>query len=132
MPTRADPRHTLGRLGEELAAHHLKARGHQILDRRARTPAGEVDLVTLARGTVVFAEVKTRRARSPVAPIDSAHGPFTKIDMRKRARLRRAAAAWLSENPSRPYARAVRFDAIGIVVDAAGRVRALEHVEDAF
>jgi putative endonuclease len=132
MPQRTDPRRRLGALGEELAARHLEARGHRILDRAARTRAGELDVVAFADATIVFAEVKARRVRSRKTPIDPEQGPLAKIDARRRARLRRAATAWLSARPERPYARRIRFDAIGIVVDARGNVLSLEHVEDAF
>jgi hypothetical protein len=42
------------------------------------------------------------------------------------------AASWLSQRPERPYARALRFDAIGITFDRTGRLVALEHLEGAF
>lgn len=50
-----------GRDGETRAALWLRMKGWQILDRRVRTGAGEIDLV-MRRGTVVaFVEVKWRR-----------------------------------------------------------------------
>ena len=51
---------TRGREGETRAAWYLRLRGWRILDRRVRTPVGEVDLVA-RRGTLIaFVEVKTR------------------------------------------------------------------------
>ena len=41
-------------------------------------------------------------------------------------------AAYLSDVRDRPWARDVRFDAIGVVVDARGTLLRLDHVEDAF
>jgi putative endonuclease len=46
--------------------------------------------------------------------------------------LRKMAARWLVERRERPYADELRFDAIGVTVDPAGRLVALEHVEQAF
>jgi putative endonuclease len=129
MATRTDPRGALGHLGEELAARHLRGQGMQILARCAHTAAGEVDLVAYADGTIVFVEVKTRRVRARAA---TERDPLESIGPRKRARLRRAGAAWLSEHRERPHARTIRFDAIGVTIDAAGRALALEHVRDAF
>ncbi len=49
-----------GREGERRAAWWLWLRGWRILDRRVRTPAGEVDLVARKGNLVAFVEVKTR------------------------------------------------------------------------
>ena len=49
-----------GREGERRAAWWLWLRGWRILDRRVRTPAGEVDLVVRKGNLVAFVEVKTR------------------------------------------------------------------------
>ncbi len=40
--------------------------------------------------------------------------------------------AYLSEVDDRPKRRRVRFDAIGVTFDAAGRLASLEHLEGAF
>jgi len=43
------------------------------------------------------------------------------------------AAAWLREQRAvRPRARTIRFDAIGVLVDARGALRRLEHLEGAW
>jgi hypothetical protein len=43
------------------------------------------------------------------------------------------AFSWLRDRRSeRPYGATLRFDAIGLTVDASGRLLALEHIEDAF
>jgi len=53
-----------GREGERRAAWWLWLRGWRILDRRVRTPAGEVDLVVRRGSLVAFVEVKTRASAS--------------------------------------------------------------------
>ena len=121
-----DPRRHLGRLGEQLAAEHLMRRGFRILERNYRTRWGELDVVAFDGQVLAFCEVKTRRANPHVpAPFDSLH-------QRKRAQVRRMARRWLSECPDRPSATVLRFDAIGITVDRAGRLVRLEHLEGAF
>ena len=40
-----DPRHSLGRRGEELAAEHLERLGYRVVARNYRTRFGELDLV---------------------------------------------------------------------------------------
>jgi putative endonuclease len=51
----------LGRWGERVALMVFALRGARILDRRARTPFGEVDVVVREAGVLVLVEVKLRR-----------------------------------------------------------------------
>ncbi len=53
----------LGRRGERRAAWFYRLRGYRILERNARLPAGEIDLVVKRGATIVIAEVKTRQTR---------------------------------------------------------------------
>ena len=82
-----------------------------MLARRARTEAGEIDLVAEREGLLAFIEVK---ARSSLAEAASALGP------RQRARLSAAAECWLAENPGRGAA-GVRFDVLLVAADGAVR-----------
>lgn len=52
-----------GREGETRAAFWLRAKGWQVLDRRVKTPAGEIDLVARRGKLVAFVEVKWRNKR---------------------------------------------------------------------
>jgi len=123
---RTDRRKSLGRLGEQLAAEHLMCRGFQIVERNFRTRWGELDIIARDGLTLVFCEVKTCRSGGRgVTPFDSLHP-------RKRAQVRRIARSWLSLRKPRPVASALRFDAIGITIDPAGQLVALEHLEGAF
>lgn len=119
-----DLRHRLGRVGEQLAAAHLERRGFAILARNHRTRWGELDLIAADAQRIVFCEVKTRRLGSS--------GPFDGLREAQCRRLRRMAAAWLQEQPDRPRTPELRFDAIGVTIDARGRLVALEHLEGAF
>ena len=123
-PRRADPRHALGQLGERLAAEHFERLGYRIVARNHRTRFGELDLVVMDEETIVFCEVKTRRAGSGA--------PWDALDDRKRKQVRTMGAAWLSETHDRPRAARLRFDAVGVVVDAHGALVRLEHLEGAF
>jgi len=99
-----DPRHHLGELGEQLAVQHLERRGFVLLDRNFRTRFGELDIVASRGNTFVFVEVKARPSAEAAA---EALGPH------QRARLERAAAAWLGMRGTRfaPQSPArVRFD----------------------
>jgi putative endonuclease len=122
----SDPRHRLGRLGEELAGDHLARCGFRVLDRNYRTRWGELDLIAFDGRTLVFCEVKTRRLPGRCGQ------PFDAVPTRKRAQVRKIAGSWLQERRDRPYANAIRFDAIGVLFDLADRLVALEHLEGAF
>jgi putative endonuclease len=119
-----DARQGLGRAGEALAAQHLERLGYEVLARNHRTRFGELDLIATDGESIVFVEVKTRRLGSG-RPFDSLH------DL-KRTQVRRMAAAWLSEVRDRPFFADLRFDAIGVVLDARGELVDLEHRERAF
>ena len=129
-----DPRRTLGRLGEELAVTHLRRMGFALLERNARTRYGEIDVIAFDGRTLVFVEVKTRRSRgSPRKSSGPEEHPLAALRPRQRARLRRLAAAWLyDETHVRPSAHTIRFDAIGVTVDARDALLRLDHVEGAW
>lgn len=119
-----DPRHRLGRAGEQAAVEHLRRRGFQVVARNHRTRFGEIDLIGFDGVTLAFCEVKTRRAGSG--------SPWEALTAVKCRQVRRIAAAWLAATPDRPRAAHVRFDAIGVVIDAHGRLVRLDHLEAAF
>jgi putative endonuclease len=138
-----DGRGQLGRLGEELAAAHLERLGFTILARNVRTRHGEIDLIVFDGSTLVFAEVKTRRARHGVYETRAHRDPLASCDplasLRppQRLRLRRLALAWLSSDRTRagsrrPTAKTIRFDAVGVTVDARNRLLRLDHLEGAW
>lgn len=120
----SDLRRHLGRSGERVAAEHLQRLGFDVLERNYRTRWGELDLVAYDGRTLVFCEVKARRAGT--GP------PFEALHAGKQRRVRRMAASWLVERSDRPRAPDLRFDAIGVTVDGQGRLVAVEHLEGAF
>jgi putative endonuclease len=121
-----DPRRHLGRLGEDLALAHLERLGFTLVARNHRTRHGEIDLVVFDGTTLVFAEVKTRRANG------SGRGPWESLHARKRRQVRHMAASFLAERAGRPFSPELRFDAIGVVIDPRGALMALDHLEAAF
>jgi len=105
-----------GRIAETAAAWWLRLKGWRILDRRVRTPVGEVDLVAKRGSLVVFVEVK-RRATG--AELDYA------IDERRLARVA-AAADYLAHRYAGP-GDDIRID---VILIAPGR--SLRHIENAW
>jgi putative endonuclease len=124
MPT--DRRRQLGAAGEQLAADHLARCGFRILDRNYRTRWGELDIVAYDGRILAFCEVKSRRvAHDRRKAFEALHPP-------KRNQVRKMAACWLIERSQRPFAREVRFDAIGVTFSPDGRLLGIEHLEGAF
>jgi len=127
-----DPRRTLGARGEELAARHLEARGYEVVERNFRTRYGELDVVARDARCLVFCEVKARIVRGEASTSDVL-GPFAAIGHRKQRQVRAMAREWLGQAPLvGPRPAEIRFDAIGVSFDRAGRLIALEHLEAAF
>ncbi len=54
----ADPRRTVGRLGEDLAAEHLTRLGFTTLARNVRTRYGEIDLIVFDGRVIAFMDTR--------------------------------------------------------------------------
>jgi len=119
---------SLGRAAEDLVADRLTAAAWEILERNARSRHGELDIVALDRRTLVFVEVKAGRAGSAYGP----ERPVLAVGPRKQRRIRSLATAWMSEHRDLPRYDGIRFDAVGVTYDRAGRVTDYEHIEGAF
>ena len=100
-------RDRIWRRGEDAAAEVYRGSGLEVIERNYRCPSGEIDLVLRDGSTIVFCEVKARSS-------DRFGSPMQAVDARKQARLRRLAAAWLSER--RPGRVNVRFDVVSVIV----------------
>jgi len=122
-------RQRTGRIAEQLVARRLTAEGWELLERNARSRHGELDLVALDGGTLVFVEVKAGRRGAAFGP----ERPVLAVDWRKQRRVRRLATAWIAERRGNlpPY-REIRFDAIGVTLDRDDRAVEVEHLRGAF
>jgi putative endonuclease len=120
-----DLRHKLGSAGEQFAADHLRRLGLRIEARNVRTRFGEIDIIATDARTVVFCEVKTRRASRSA-------DPFSGFRLEQQRRVRAMAVAWLAEASASVRRQDLRFDAIGILIDGQGALVALEHLEGCF
>ena len=122
-------RQRTGATGERIACERIGAAGWTILERNARTRAGEIDLVARDGPALVFVEVKTMRSGVRRGP----ERPALAVGPRKQLRIRRLARAWLAER-GRSAGRysTIRFDVIGIRLDPADNVVEFEHIRSAF
>ena len=98
-------RQLLGRIGEDLAAGALAARGYAILERRFTTDRGDIDIIAEDGDTLVFVEVRARGT----AEFGAAAESVTEAKKRQVARL---AAEYLAirKIANRPC----RFDVVAI------------------
>jgi putative endonuclease len=111
-----------GRRGEDLAHRFLQGRGLRVVARnyRARSGAGEIDLVAWDGDTLAFVEVKSRRTEEFGTP-DRA------VDRDKRQALVRAGREYARR--ARIDWKRVRFDVVSVVFSDPP---ALSHVRNAF
>jgi putative endonuclease len=116
----------LGKRGEKIAAKLLKTKDYSILCRNYKVKSGEIDLIARDGDTLVFVEVKSRRAK-PGAALDLR--PAENLSARQRERIYRASQSYLSDidNPAVIY----RFDLIEVVLSRF-KIHAVRHWENNF
>jgi len=114
-------RHTLGSLGESIAAIFLEKKGYTVLERNWRTPYGEIDLIAKENNVVIFVEVKTR-ASSTLGP------PEISITPGKEEHIRSAAEYFIQQHPE--LINDWRIDAITIQIQANNSPPLIDHFEN--
>jgi putative endonuclease len=109
-----------GRAGEDVAALYLRLQGFSILDRNRRGDGGEIDLLARDGRSLVFVEVRLRRAGARV-------GAAASISPDKRRRLRAAASRLLHARDDLTWpGRTVRFDVV--TLELAGQELRVRHL----
>lgn len=114
-------RAALGKAAEDLACEELERRGYAVLARRYRRRGGEVDIIALDGGTVVFVEVKARGG------LEFGSGGEA-VTAWKRRRIAHVAMDFLARH--RLHDRPCRFDTVSVHGGPDGP--RLEIVQNAF
>lgn len=109
-----------GDRGEREAARFLRGRGLRILERGYRTAQGEIDLIARDGDTLVFVEVKSRRAGEPAEAVTPA----------KQKRLTLAALHYLRRHDL--LEQRCRFDVVAIVWPDGRQPATIDHIPHAF
>ncbi|TCS79204.1 YraN family protein [Tepidibacillus fermentans] len=112
-------RKILGKWGEEKAKEYLLSQGYVLIEENWRTRYGELDLIMLDQGTVVFIEVRTKSNLHYGKAIES-------IDQRKQHKLLLTAQAFLQSK--KWWDRPIRFDMVSL--DKIQGVYHIQHVKD--
>jgi len=127
----ANARQLLGNRAEIMVAARLSRSGMRIVARNQRTSEvrGEIDLIVLDGRALVFVEVKALSADAVAGPAR----PVLAVGHRKRRKVRSLAVAWLRDHDGFvPPHDTLRFDVVGVRIDAAGQPVDWEHVRAAF
>jgi putative endonuclease len=113
-------RKLLGRKGEDRAARFLIDQGYKILERNYRTRSGEIDLIALHNGEVVFVEVKTRTS-------DAFGAPELAVTPQKQRKMIKAALGYITYKKLHQVP--CRFDVVAI---SPATERGVELIQNAF
>ncbi|MCX7703569.1 MAG: YraN family protein [Planctomycetota bacterium] len=108
-----------GEEAEAIAVRYLKRRGYEIIVRNFRVRGGEIDIIALKKGVLVFVEVRSREGGSLVSAAES-------VTPRKVQRIKRAAKLYLAKHPKALERFSVRFDVVTLDGDR------VTHHEDCF
>ncbi len=121
MPPRASHLR-IGERGEAAAVELLEANGCRILACNYRCPHGELDIIALDQGVLVFVEVKTRSSSAFGPPRDA-------VTPAKRRKLARSASHYMLAHLEQECA--YRADIIEVAL-RRGAVAAVRHLKGAF
>jgi len=110
----------LGKLGEKLAAEHLRKKGYTIITQNYFYGKAEVDIVARTDKHLVFVEVKTRQS-------SYLSDPEFMVPMKKQRQVIKAADAYVKEFDLDVES---RFDIITVIVNK--EYTKVDHLEDAF
>jgi putative endonuclease len=117
----SEPRHAVGKAGEEAAVQYLCQQGYRILERNYRCRFGEIDLIARDGRTLAFVEVKTRRSQR--------YGPAAAaVTLEKQRHLIKASQVYLIQR--KKAKELCRFDVVTVAMDA--QQPRIELIKDAF
>jgi putative endonuclease len=111
-------RRWFGSRSERAAVRFLRRQKFRIVARNYRSNLGELDVVALDHGCIVFVEVRSTENLDPTRPAVS-------VDRAKQQRLSRLAIAFLQER--RLLEHPARFDVLAVCWPAGGQPHFVHH-----
>lgn len=112
----------LGDRGEKITTRLLRSKNYDILCRNYKVKSGEIDLVARDGETLVFVEVKTRRATTRSRPAEG-------LSTKQKKRIYRAAQSYLRQIDDPNII--CRFDLIELILSPFA-IREIRHWESNF
>lgn len=112
---------SIGKKGEEIAAAFLLKEGYRVLERNFTCSMGEIDIVALHSGSLVFVEVKTRRSNRFGLPEEA-------VNRRKQHQMTKAAQAYISKK--KLFNAPARFDVVAVTL--SGETSEVRIIRNAF
>ena len=111
-----------GKKGEDAAASFLAKEGYKIIERNFRCPLGEIDIVALDKGVLVFVEVKTRSSNKFGLPEEA-------VNRRKQHQMAKAAQFYISRK--KLFNSPARVDVVAVILsDEKIEVRVIRNAFD--
>ena len=99
-----------GKEMEDLAAEYLSSRAVRILERNFRSRDAEIDIIGQQDETLLFIEVKARKAG------EKSGSGLEAVGAAKQTRICRCADYYMHEKGIDPYSTGIRFDVIAITI----------------
>ncbi len=112
---------SLGQKGEQIAIDYLRKHSYQIIAKNFRTNFGEIDIIALERGVLVFVEVKCRTTTAFGLPFEAVNGA-------KLRQIAKAAEIYQFQNNNLPPR--TRIDVISILLSPGGEELSVEVLKD--
>lgn len=91
----------LGDFGENLVKEHYLSKGYILLEQNYKSRFGEIDIIVKKENTIIFSEVKLRKANSKVSGEEA-------VDFHKQQRIAKSAMIFIAEHHY--YDEFIRFD----------------------
>jgi len=110
-------RKRLGKLGELVALQYLQKHGYQVLERNFKIKSGEIDLIAVEAGDLVFVEVKTRLGLNFGLPEEA-------VTTRKISHIKKAAFYYRNLHPNLPAS--LRIDVVSISLSENGLLESIK------
>lgn len=110
-----------GKASEDIAAVELRRRGYKILEKNYRTRFGEIDLIAMDGGAIVFIEVKARRS-------GLFGSPKSAVTLHKQKKISLVAMHYLKTTGNMD--KKARFDVVSVSVH--GTTHGIEILKNAF
>lgn len=109
-----------GKKGELLAKEYLVSKGYSILDINYRNKIGEIDIIALNKGIIVFVEVKTRTSTNFGYAYEA-------VNRKKQEKIIYCSYLYLNQKRLMDYQ--IRYDIIEVYLTSNVKIN---HIENSF